>query len=101
MKCVFVTVAGFTPEMIASRCSSHDIADYLRSIKLSAHVQMFESVGINGNTLLLLAIEEDHASLKELGVTKRLERIQIITKFKKFLMTKWPQGVPLQEGKCK
>ena len=56
------------------------VLTFLEQNKLKKYCDIFEESGMDGDLLL----EADDSVLKELGVRSALDRIRIMTKYKKF-----------------
>ena len=67
---------------MANTLTVHDIAEFLRKIKLEHYVKLFTDNDVDGG--LLLKLTDNH--LKDLGVDNSFHRCKIITKFRPHIL---------------
>ena len=69
-------------ERKANMLTVHDIAEFLKKIKLGQHVQLFTDNDVDGRLLLKLT----DGGLKALGVDDEFHRCKIISKFEAHIL---------------
>ena len=67
---------------MANTLAVHDIAEFLRKIKLEHYVQLFTDNDVDGGLLLKLTDND----LKDLGVDNGFHRRKIISKFRAHIL---------------
>ena len=67
---------------MANTLTVHDIAEFLRKIKLECYVQLFTDNDVDGGLLLTLTDND----LKDLGVDNGFYRRKIISKFRAHIL---------------